>query len=150
MHFYYSLCISRQAPPLSQFFRISCVVCRLSLSPIQELEPGAMPFRVGRCAARYPHGLPTAKQKYLDYDYAFPPKESNHRKGPCRARDWVLSKLGQFQMPVYKFVLQVSQEGRCTFSLFVLFERPNLFLARHTFVLIRECAVFNAFFNSLV
>ena len=27
------------------------------LSPIQELEPGATPFRGGRCAARYPHGL---------------------------------------------------------------------------------------------
>lgn len=27
-----------------------------TLSPIQELEPGAMPFRGGRCAAGYPHG----------------------------------------------------------------------------------------------
>lgn len=63
---------------------------------------------------------------------------------------WELSKLGQFQMPVYKFVLQVSQEGRCTFSLFVLLERQNLFHARHAFVLIRECAIFNAFYNGLV
>lgn len=91
MHFYYSLCISPSGSTAFTVFRISCVVCRLSLSPIQELEPGAMPFRVGRCAARYPHGLPTAKQKYLDYDYAFPPKESNLRKGLCRARDWAFS-----------------------------------------------------------
>ena len=63
---------------------------------------------------------------------------------------WELSKLGQIQMPVYKFVLQVSKKSRCTFSLFVLFERQNLFLARHAFILIRECAVFNAFYNSLV
>ena len=91
MHFYYSLCIS---PSGSTAFTVfPHFLCRLSisLSPIQELEPGATPFRVGRCAARYPHGLPTAKQKYLDYDYAFPPKESNHRKGPCRARDGVFS-----------------------------------------------------------
>ncbi len=29
---------------------------KFSLSPIQELEPGATPRRGGRCAARYPHG----------------------------------------------------------------------------------------------
>jgi hypothetical protein len=28
-------------------------------------------------------------KKYSDYDYAFPPKGSNLRKGPCRARDGV-------------------------------------------------------------
>ena len=38
---------------------------RFSLSPIQELEPGATPCRGGRCAARYPRGPPAAsKQKY--------------------------------------------------------------------------------------
>ena len=38
---------------------------RLSLSPIQELGPGATPCRGGRCAARYPRGPPAAsKQKY--------------------------------------------------------------------------------------
>lgn len=26
-------------------------------------------------------------KKYFDYDYAFPPMESHHRKGPCRTRD---------------------------------------------------------------
>lgn len=61
-----------------------------------------------------------------------------------------LSKLGQFYMSVYKLILQVSQEGRCTFSLFVLLERLNLLLTRHAFILIRKCAVFNAFYNSLV
>ena len=39
---------------------------RFSLSPIQELEPGATPCRGGRCAARYPLGPPAAsKQKYF-------------------------------------------------------------------------------------
>ena len=30
---------------------------RFLLSPIQELEPGATPYRGGRCAAGYPRGL---------------------------------------------------------------------------------------------
>ena len=64
------------------------------LSPIQELEPGATPCRGGRCAARYPHGRQASlKQKYLDYDYVFPPMESNHRKAMPGAGEG-LSKLG--------------------------------------------------------
>ena len=50
----------RQAPRGARVFRVFCVVCRLSLSPIQELEPGAMPCRGGRFRCRYPHGLPAA------------------------------------------------------------------------------------------
>lgn len=50
-------------------------------SPIQELEPGATPFRGGRCAAAILADRSSRKQKYLDYDYVFPPMESNHRKG---------------------------------------------------------------------
>ena len=38
-------------------------IVSIMLSPIQELEPGATPCRGGRCAACYPHGPPTAKQK---------------------------------------------------------------------------------------
>lgn len=75
--------------------------------------------------------------------------EPSHDR-PCRTREGGLSKLGQFYMSVYKLILQVSQEGRCTFSLFVLLERLNLLLTRHAFILIRKCAVFNAFYNSLV
>ena len=42
---------------------------RFSLSPIQELGPGATPCRGGRCAARYPHGPPAAANKNtVDYD----------------------------------------------------------------------------------
>ena len=79
----------------------------------------------------------------------FPPVESNHRKAMPGAEEG-LSKLGQLYMSVYKFVLQVSKKGRCTFSLFVLLERQNLFLTRHAFILIRECAISYAFYNSLV
>ena len=51
-----------------------------ALSPIQELEPGATPYRGGRCAATILTDRSSRKQKYLDYD-VFPPMESNHRKG---------------------------------------------------------------------
>lgn len=47
----------------------------------------ALPWWALHCG--YPHEPPAAKQKYSDYDYAFPPKGSNLRKGPCRARDGV-------------------------------------------------------------
>ena len=39
-----------------------------SLSPIQELEPGATPYRGGRCAAAILTDRNSRKQKYLDYD----------------------------------------------------------------------------------
>lgn len=68
MHFY---CF----PPFHTEFSMSYVssVAFLTLSPIQELETAATPCRGGRCAARYPHGPPTAKQhKYFDYDYLVP------------------------------------------------------------------------------
>lgn len=59
-------------------------------SPIQELEPGATPCRGGRCGCCYPHEPRQQETKYFfDYDYAFPPKGSNLRKRPCRARDGV-------------------------------------------------------------
>lgn len=35
-------------------------------SPIQELEPGAMPCRGGRCAARYPHRPQQPETKYFN------------------------------------------------------------------------------------
>lgn len=38
------------------FLRILRISVVNSLSPIQELEPGATPGRGGRCAARYPRG----------------------------------------------------------------------------------------------
>lgn len=37
----------------------------ITLSPVQELEPGATPCRGGRCAARYPHGPQQPKTKIL-------------------------------------------------------------------------------------
>lgn len=41
-----------------------------SLSPIQELEPGATPFRGGRSAAAILADRSSLKQKkYFDYDY---------------------------------------------------------------------------------
>ena len=52
----------------------------MTLSPIQELEPGATPCRGGRCAAAILADRSSREQKYLDYDYVFPPMESNHRK----------------------------------------------------------------------
>lgn len=46
--------------------------------------------RGGRCGCRYPRGpQQQLNKKYSDYDYAFPPKGSNLRKRPCRARDGV-------------------------------------------------------------
>ncbi len=52
-----------------------------SSSPIQELEPGATPYRGGRCAAAILADCKQPKNKNtLDYD-VFPPMESNHRKG---------------------------------------------------------------------
>ena len=42
------------------FLRISASSVVDSSSPIQELEPGATPYRGGRCAARYPRGLQAA------------------------------------------------------------------------------------------
>lgn len=63
----------------------------IALSPIQELEPGATPCRGGRCAAVILADHSSLKtKKYFDYDYKIPPMESDHRKGPCRARDGVL------------------------------------------------------------
>lgn len=44
----------------------------------------------GRSGCRYPHGpQQQLNKKYSDYDYVFPPKGSNLRKRPCRARDGV-------------------------------------------------------------
>lgn len=69
-------------------FSVSSVSSVGSLSPIQELEPGATPCRGGRCAAAILTDHSSLKtKKYFDYDYKIPPMESDHRKGPCRARD---------------------------------------------------------------
>lgn len=54
-----------------------------SLSPIQELEPGATPFAVvgvALLAILTDHSSLKTK-KYFDYDYKIPPMESDHRKG---------------------------------------------------------------------
>ena len=91
MLFYYFLHIFPSEFTDFEVFSVFRVVRRLLGSPIQELEPDATPYRGGRCAACYPLEPQATKQKYLDYDYAFPPKESNLRKGPCRARDGVFS-----------------------------------------------------------
>ena len=137
MHFYYFLYIFCHISQISRVFPLFSVSSGSRCHSFGCRALTCQPWGVVRCG--YPHGLPAAKkQKYSDDDY-----DSSRRRGrsfarPCRARDRVLSKLGQFQMSVYKFVLQVSQEGRCTFSLFVLLERQNLFLARHAFILIRE------------
>ena len=49
--------------------------------------------RGGRCAAAILTDHSSLKtKKYFDYDYKIPPMESDHRKGPCRARDGVLVK----------------------------------------------------------
>lgn len=47
----------------------------------------ALPWWALRCC--YPHGLQQETKYFFDYDYAFPPKGSNLRKRPCRARDGV-------------------------------------------------------------
>lgn len=52
MHFYYSLYISS---PTAHNSKLNIQHSKIMLSPIQELEPGAMPCRGGRCAARYSH-----------------------------------------------------------------------------------------------
>ena len=60
-----------------------------TLSPIQELEPGATPCRGGRCAARYPRGLQAAVNKNtLDYDVV-PADGVEPPQGPCLARNGV-------------------------------------------------------------
>ena len=115
MHLYCFLCIFPSG--FTAFTVIPHLLCRLSLSlsPIQELEPGATPFcRGGRCATCYSLGPQAAKQKYLDYDYVLPPKESNLRKGPCWARDGVNNK-GCSKIIC---ICQPSRRIRCMLTLF--------------------------------
>ena len=71
VHFIYFFAVLHRFPRL--VFLCHLVFFLRFSSPRQELEPAATPCRGGRCAARYPHGLQTAK-KYFDYDYA-----SSHR-----------------------------------------------------------------------
>lgn len=61
MHFYYFSTLF--ASDFTDFSVSSASSVVFSLSPIQELEPGATPCRGGRCAARYPLGLPAAVNK---------------------------------------------------------------------------------------
>jgi hypothetical protein len=49
-----------------------------------------------------------------------------------------LSKLGQFDVPEYELALQIMQEGRQTFSFFVLLEIHDLLLARYTLVFVHK------------
>ena len=66
MHFY---CFSTLfTSDFTDFSVSSASSVVFSLSPIQELEPGATPCRGGRYAAAILTDRSSRKQKYLDYD----------------------------------------------------------------------------------
>lgn len=87
MLFYYFLHIFQS--DFAGFLSVFRVVCRLSWSPTQELEPGATPCRGGRCAAAILADRSSRKtKKYFDYDKD-PADGVEPSQGPCRARDRV-------------------------------------------------------------
>lgn len=110
MHFYFFFYLF--TPDLVRFrgfFSVFRVVCRLSLSPIQELGPGATPYRGGRCAAAILADRSNRKTKYfIDYDYKLPPVESNHRKGHAgHEMDGLLIHLDE----LYRLAVDITVTG---------------------------------------
>lgn len=113
MHFYYFLCNFT-----SGFTVFPHLLCRLSALFVA--HPGArtwchafFPWWALRCLL-FSRTASNNTQKYLDYDNAFPPKESNLRIGPCWARD------GVYNIGCSKIICicQPSRRSRCMLTLF--------------------------------